>query len=815
MLAFRAAVDGVMRSRSTNLRAKITALLLSLAALWAFAAWVTLREGLNLFWVQAHNSNIYQPSEPLLRDLQSERRLSTAYLGAPGDQQRQNLTAGRQQTEQASAAFRTSAQSWQANPSGDEDLQRAVDKVIAGLDGLAAVRAQIDARTIDRAAASTAFTQLVDSLFEVYDSLGGLDDKVIAADAAALIQLNRTWELISQEDALLTGSIAAGRMTADEHAQFVQIVGAQRFLASDTVASLSSADQARYSQMAGGKDFTAFRAVEDRVIAETRAGVKPPTSNDEWRAVVDPALADLHDVVVTGGKDIVARSTPVAIWVLIRLVLAAGLGLATVIASIIVSITTARQIVRQLERLRDAARQLADERLPSVVARLSRGEQVDVDHEAPPLEFGDDEIGQVGQAFNAVQETAIRAAVEQADLRRSVRDVFLSIARRSQSLVHRQLKLLDGMERREGDPAKLDELFRVDHLSTRMRRNAENLIVLAGSSPGRVWKRTVPMVDIVRGAIAEVEDFARVKVYPIKPVELAGRAVSDVIHLVAELVENALSFSPPHTEVHVKGQLVGTGFVLEVEDRGLGIAPDEIAELNQRIASHPEFTLSSAARLGLFVVSRLAERHGIRVQLKESPYGGTTAVVLIPKHLLGEGTVNGEANGIPASSPRAAAAVSGTHRLEGSDVDFVPPTSERRPVALAEPPRMLGVDLAAAMSAIPTPEPQEPPGAMPAAGNGAQLGASADAEGTFTQGGLPVRMRQANLAAGLRDGDPVADSPAPATELRSPEQVFSRISSYQQGSRQGRADAPRDIDSPPSPLPTRAASDGNNEQPTT
>ncbi|GAB3824493.1 sensor histidine kinase [Dactylosporangium cerinum] len=808
-----------MRSRSTNLRAKITALLVSLAALWAFAAWVTLREGLNLFWVQAHNSRIYQPSEPLLRDLQSERRLSAAYLGASGDQQRQALTAGRQQTEQASAAFRNSVQSWQANPSGDAELQRAVDKVVAGLDGLAAVRASIDARNIDRAAASTAFTKLVDSLFEVYDSLGGLDDKSIADDAAALIQLNRTWELISQEDALLTGSMAAGRMTADDHAQFVQIVGAQRFLAGDTTSRLSSADQARYSQMASGKNFTAFRAVEDRVIADTRAGVKPPASNDEWRAVVDPALADLHDVVVTGGKDIVARSTPVAVWVLIRLVLAAGLGLATVIASIIVSITTARRIVRQLERLRDAARQLADERLPSVVDRLSRGEVVDVKVDAPPLEFGDDEIGQVGHAFNAVQETAVRAAVEQADLRRSVRDVFLSIARRSQSLVHRQLTLLDGMERREGDAVKLDELFRVDHLSTRLRRNAENLIVLAGSSPGRVWRRTIPMVDIVRSAIAEVEDYARVTVYPFGPVDLAGRAVSDVSHLLAELVENALSFSPPHTEVHIKGQMVGAGYVLEVEDRGLGIAPDELAELNQRITSHPEFTLSSAARLGLFVVSRLAERHGIRVQLKESAYGGTTAVVLIPKDLLGEGTGDGEASGIPASSPRALAAVSGTHQLEGSDVAFIPPTRDRRPVALAEPPPMLGLDLAATMSAMPLPEPQEPPGAMPAAGNGAQPGASADAGGAFTQGGLPVRMRQANLAAGLRDGDLSADGPAPATEpLRSPEQVLSRISSYQQGSRLGRAASPRhsasDID-PPTPLPTRAASDGNDEQPTT
>lgn len=802
-----------MDSRRTNLRTKITALLVSLAALWAFAAWVTLREGLNLFWVQAHNSGIYQPSEPLLRDLQTERRLSTAYLGDPGNQQRQDLVTGRQETEQATAAFKRSVQNWQANPSGDEDLQRRVDKVVAGLDGLAATRVSIDARTIDRTAASTAFTDVVASLFEVYYALGGLDDKVIAADAAALIQLNRTWELISQEDALLTGTIAAGRMTADEHAKFVQIVGAQRFLGSETAARLSSADRVRYDQMVGGKTFTLFRAVEDRVILDARPGAKPPTSKDEWRAMVDPALADLHGVVVTGGKEIVERSTPVAIGVFVRLLLAAGLGLVTVIASIIVSITTARRMLRQLELLRDAARQLADERLPNVVARLSRGEPVDVATEAPPLEFGNDEIGQVGRAFNAVQETAVLAAVEQADLRRSVRDVFLSIARRSQSLVHRQLTLLDGMERSEGDAVKLDGLFRVDHLATRMRRNAENLIVLAGSSPGRVWRRTVPMVDIVRGAIAEVEDYARVTVYPIGQVELAGRAVSDVTHLLAELVENALSFSPPHTEVHIKGQLVGAGYVLEVEDRGLGIGEDELAELNHRIASHPDFNLSSATRLGLFVVSRLAERHGIKVQLKESAYGGTTAVVLIPQGMLGEGTGGGEANGMPASSLRASAA-RGTYHLEGS-VDIVPPASERSSVALAERRPALDQDIAAAVSAL-VPQPPERPRAMPAAGNDAEPAASADVDSSFTPSGLPVRVRQANIVAPLRDGDlAAADDPVPDTQpSRPPEQVLSRISSYQQGIRRGRADAPRhaaDDISPPPPLPTRAASAGDDQ----
>ena len=262
--------------------------------------------------------------------------------------------------------------------------------------------------------------------------------------------------------------------------------------------------------------------------------------------------------------------------------------------------------------------------------------------EAPPLDFGRDEIGQVGEAFNQVQETAIRVAVEQAELRRSVRDVFLSLARRSQALLHRQLGLLDTMERRATDSEQLAELFRVDHLATRMRRNAENLIVLSGATAGRAWRKPVPMVDVLRGALAEVEDYTRVTVLPVGSASLLGRAVGDVIHLLAELIENAVSFSPPQTVVRVGGSVVGYGFAIEIEDRGLGMSPEELATANEQLRNPPEFRLTTTARLGLYVVGKLAERHGIRVRLTESPYGGTTAIVLLPGTLMaGEGDEEG------------------------------------------------------------------------------------------------------------------------------------------------------------------------------
>lgn len=433
----------------------------------------------------------------------------------------------------------------------------------------------------------------------------------------------------------MSGVLAAGRFTSEEAAEFSQVVGAQRYLRSIGVAGLPD-DSAIYRPVFDGPALTRLREVEDQVIAQARGGTPPPVTAATWRAAFDPALTALAQLDIDLAEATISRATGPAIGVIVRLVLAAGLGLIAVIASVIVSVTTARAIVTQLRRLRDAADELATVRLPRVVQRLQAGEEVDIAAEAPPLVFGSDEIGQVGQAFNVAQETAVRTAVEQAELRRSVRDVFVSLARRSQNLLYRQLTLLDAMERRTSDPTELDELFRIDHLSTRMRRNAENLIVLSGAAPGRAWRRTIPAVDVIRAAIAEVEDYTRVSLRPTDPAGLAGLAVGDVIHLLAELIENAISFSPPHTMVDVCGTTVGSGYVIEITDHGLGMSDAEFETANEQLRNTPEFKLSSTARLGLFVVGRLAERHHIKVSLRRAPTGGTTVIVLIPDNLISE-----------------------------------------------------------------------------------------------------------------------------------------------------------------------------------
>ena len=300
-------------------------------------------------------------------------------------------------------------------------------------------------------------------------------------------------------------------------------------------------------------------------------------------------------------------------------------------ASVFLLVWFGRKVTRDLTGLNDSVREMATERLPSVVERLRRGDDVDVHAESPvPGTSSIAEISRIAESFGTVQSAAVSAAVDQATLRKGVNQVFLNISMRNQSLLHRQLGMLDSMERRTSEPGALADLFRLDHLTTRMRRHAESLIVLSGAVPGRGWRDPVPVVDILRAAVAEVEDYVRVDVASESDDLVAGNAVSDITHLIAELVENAAVFSPPNTRIEVRAERVGTGLVAEVEDRGLGLSLTELDEINARLASPAEFDLAHSEQLGLFVVSRLAARHAIKVSLRRSVYGGTTAVVLMP-----------------------------------------------------------------------------------------------------------------------------------------------------------------------------------------
>ena len=754
-----------MRFRNSRVRTKVAALLVSLTALWAFAAWVTVREGVNLIWATTIDSGIAQPSEPLLLELQRERRLSVVRVGDPARVSRKELQDQRARTDAAVGVLKESSSSDRVRLAAGDELKARLNETLRRLDGLRETRSAIDAGRLDRIRTVDVYDDIIDAFDAMYGVVATLDDATLAKDGRTLSAMSRARELLAREDAMIAGVFASGLFTEQDHRQFIQMVGVARFELDRAAADLPPADRAAVDKWKKSPSVTTLRTLEDQLSLSRQAGRPPMVTETQWRGAVDAAMTQLQNVIINAGDALVERAIPVGIAVFARLLLAGVLGLVAVVASIVLSITTARALVRQLEKLREAALELANDRLPSVVARLAQGEKVDIKAEAPPLDFGPDVIGQVGAAFNTVQETAIRTAVEEAQLRQSIRDILLSLARRTQSLVHRQLTLLDVMERRESDPAELKDLFRIDHLATRMRRNAENLIVLSGASPARAWRRSVPMVDVVRGALAEVEDYTRVTMLPMGQTALSGRAVGDVIHLLAELIENAVSFSPPYTMVQVGGQVVASGYAIEIEDRGLGMSAEDLEATNQRIADPPEFNLSSTARLGLYVVSRLAERHGIRVSLKASPYGGTTAIVLLPRDLVidGEDAEPEEETGRGLPGHREP----GTRRiaLVGAPEAAPEPVQEVVPVPRApEPPRPV--------SSVP-PSGGEPDRITPTGG--------------FTPSGLPFRVPQANLAPALAE-EPRREQ-VDDDEDRSPEDIRSIMGSFQSGTRRGRSEA--------------------------
>ncbi|KQV17778.1 hypothetical protein ASE03_01310 [Kitasatospora sp. Root187] len=292
----------------------------------------------------------------------------------------------------------------------------------------------------------------------------------------------------------------------------------------------------------------------------------------------------------------------------------------------------ARGMVRSLTRLQVAAEDVAERRLPELVKILSESDPHDVDVTVEPVGVDSaDEIGHVAHAFDMVHKQAVSLAAEQALLRGNINAMFTNLSRRSQGLIQRQLSLISELESREADPDQLANLFKLDHLATRMRRNGENLLVLAGEDPGRRWTRPVPLVDVLRAAASEVEQYERIELASVPSAEVAGRVVNDLVHLLAELLENATSFSSPQTRVRVTGHALPDGRVLvEIHDTGIGLSPDDLADINERLANPPVVDVSVSRRMGLFVVGRLSLRHGIRIQLRPSDSGGTTALVMLP-----------------------------------------------------------------------------------------------------------------------------------------------------------------------------------------
>ncbi|HLU30131.1 MAG TPA: ATP-binding protein, partial [Acidimicrobiia bacterium] len=519
----------------------------------------------------------------------------------------------------------------------------------------------------------------------------------------------------------------------------------------------------------------------------------------------------------------------------------AAIVIGVLFVTVVIALIVGRSTVRRVKSVTAAARHVADEELPKLVDALSdpRGQL----EGTIPVELersGSDEVGELATSFSSLHGTLIEVANRQMEiLRRGVSEIFVTLARRNGSLVDRQLALIDDLEAREEDPEILDGYYKLDHIATRMRRNAESLLVLAGSESPRMWSENLEMDDVVRAALGEVDEYQRIDVLALEPTRVQGRVVTDLAHLMSELLDNATQFSPPTERVRVTGLFDDDGYVLTIADSGVGISEERLEQINRLINDPPVLGLALEPTLGMYVVARLAARHGISVRLVPG-VPGTTVRITLPRTLLEtnartapeatDGVEPGLANGKPAEAPKTAAIPPYAKRPSAHDRPQHEPG--RRPAAPVPSPDEAA---SAPKKVAPTPPPAErlpdpttptrplppPPGELPRRNPPAPTPPSpapTGRHGTLPPGSQPPAGRPVD-----RSPRPAAPTVPPTLPTRKPGSSFQGdvesegssavstrgadgIRSALEVFRQGREMAPKPASEPPSDTDERSES---------
>jgi Nitrate and nitrite sensing/HAMP domain len=512
-------------------------------------------------------------------------------------------------------------------------LRRQLDAVRARLDALRALRSTVRSAAITEGAIFQEYSRVIAALLTVdlQTALRGGDDQ-LTQGVRSFTDLARAKELTAQVRGTLYGISIRGHFGFGEFQRFADLLAQQRAAVEQFQADATDQQRSLLSDVVKGQAVLAVARIEQTAV-NRQSQRNLDLDAQQWLAASTTQIELQRNVETRLLEDVVQHSRELSDAARTRSLVSGGVIALILAISLLTSLAFGRSMVRPLQRLRSSALDVAEHRLPDAVNRLRMTKEGEPHVEVVPIgDASADEIGEVARAFDVVHHAAIRQATEQAALRKSISDMFLNLARRSQRLIDRLLEQLDDLER-DADDETLERLFTADHLVTRLRRNAEDLIVLSGAEPPRRWARPIPLMEVVRAAAQEVEQYQRIEVLPVDEVDLAGHTVADIVHLLAELIENATSFSPPGTVVQIAGQPAAAGYVVEIEDRGLGMGDEELVEANRRLADPPAIDAAVSQRLGLFVVGRLARRHGIKVQLRHSWYGGVTALVLLPSAL--------------------------------------------------------------------------------------------------------------------------------------------------------------------------------------
>ncbi|MCK9895859.1 nitrate- and nitrite sensing domain-containing protein [Frankia sp. AgB32] len=508
-------------------------------------------------------------------------------------------------------------------------------RVVGGVDGLPALRGSVRSGGLTMDAIFNQYSTVITDLLDLDRRIGqGRDNEDLRYSATVLNDLSTFKEINSQVRGQLYATAFAHRFDVGASDRFSGLL-AQAQTAQDAFrAAARPEDWARFDQIVNGQAVLTVKRISERAVQRQRLDdldIDP----DQWFAASTTHIELLRTVE----SQLLANTTRSAeqlrtdAWQ--RTALIAAFILIITVGASVWTLAIARTMTGPLRRLRAEALDIAEVRLPQLIEQLWTEDLDKVDATIQPIGITSrDEIGEVAHTFDRLQREAVRLATEQAGLRRNVNTLFLSLSRRSQSLIERQIALIDRLEAAEENPLQLENLFRLDHLATRMRRNSENLLVLAGTGPGRRRSGSVPLGDVLQAALGEIEQYERVQIVDVPEVRLSAEPVNHIVHLVAELLENAAQFSPPYLPVDLAATSADNGDVLiAINDGGLGMSERELAAANQRLAEPPLFDFAIAQRLGLFVVSRLASRHDIDVRLSRSDAGGVRASVRLPAAL--------------------------------------------------------------------------------------------------------------------------------------------------------------------------------------
>jgi signal transduction histidine kinase len=489
------------------------------------------------------------------------------------------------------------------------------------------------------------YSEAIADLFTLNDQISqGSSDPTLSNTVRALGALSRTEDEASQQRGILYAALLNGQFEPGAESSLSSALAAQQAELQEFQSAATIGEQQIYSNTVAGPPVDDAQEMEKQAIASGGSGsgsvvVSLPSGLPRsasaaavWNSDMTATLTDMRKVEQGLVKQIIGQSQSQH-SALTRTAIETGIEvLAVLIVVLMITIIVARSMVRPLRKLRTGALEVAGLRLPDAVRRMSETDGEGVSLEVDPIDVNSsDEIGEVARAFDQVHREALRLAANEAALRGNVNAMFVNLSRRSQSLVERQIRLIDDLEQGEQDPERLSSLFQMDHLATRMRRNSENLLVLAGHDESRRWNQPVALVDVLRAALSEIEQYERVTLNVQPGIAVRGQAVSDVVHLTAELVENATSFSAADTPVTIAGHLLSSGGVLlEITDQGVGMGAEEMAHANWRLDNPPVVDVAVSRRMGLFVVARLAARHGIRVRLRPAASGGLIALVWLP-----------------------------------------------------------------------------------------------------------------------------------------------------------------------------------------